>query len=344
MEAVASVPLLFHDRRATLDLDPQVLAARLAQHYPLVDFGPRRGFEKSFMHRTSTARVGDLLLSCGYITPIQGAVAENQGVAAINICYAGTASYQVERQVLQINPQRPLFFSPGQDYCYTVDHLNGTAFHADLGRLRATAAAMAGIGVSERRFASDLNCARALSLNGGRTAGLLRLLSQQFALLDDPAVEGNVCLDYLQIDDLIYRTLALLLCPRLYALLEADGASPGVGAPSRQRILDDLLEWLDANLCRPINLTELEQRSGYSRRNLQLLFHQRFGCGPIQWVRQQRLERARQALLQPLPSDSVATVAARFGFSSLAVFSRDFRARFGLRASELLREGRRRHG
>jgi len=344
MEDVALLPLLFHDRKATLDRDAQVLASRLAQHYALLDFGPRQGSERSFLHRSSTTQAGDLVLTCGYTTPIQGTIGENSGVASINICCGGASSYQIERQVLQINPQRPLFFSPGQEYSYTVDHFNGTAFHLDLNRLRTTAAAMAGLGVSERRFAPDLERSRALGLDGGRCDGLLRLLCKQFALLDDPALEGHACLGYLQIDDLIYRTLALLLCSQLDVLLQSDPRAPGVGAPSRQRILDDLVEWIDANLCRPISLTDLEQRSGYSRRNLQLAFHQRFGCGPIQWVRQQRLERARQALLHPKSDDSVAAVAARFGFSSLSVFSRDLQARFGLRPSDLLREGRRRHG
>jgi AraC-like DNA-binding protein len=118
-------------------------------------------------------------------------------------------------------------------------------------------------------------------------------------------------LQHLQIDDPIYRNLALILCPQIETLAKPDA----------------------------INLTQLEQRSGYSRRSLQLVFQQRFGCGPIQWIRRQRLEQARQALLHPEPDDSVGRIAARYGFSSLAVFSREFSNHFGLRPSELLREG-----
>lgn len=343
MEEVAALPLLFHDRKATVDRDSQVLASRLAQHYALLDFGPRQGSEHSFLHRSSTAQAGDLVLTCGYTTPIQGTIGENKGVASINLCCGGAARYQVGSRNLKITPKRPLFFSPGEEYRYTVDHFNGTAFHVDLNRLRATAAAIAGLGVSGRRFFADLDHARVLADDQRRVGGLLRLLRKQFALLDDPSLENEIYLRYLQIDDLIYRTLALLLCPGLDEVLQSGQRLPGA-ASSRERIFDDLLEWIDANLCQPISLSELEQRSGYSRRNLQLVFHQRFGCGPIQWVRQQRLERARQALLHSQASDTVAGIAARFGFSSLAVFSRDFQARFGLRASELLREGRRLHG
>lgn len=342
MEEVAALPLLFHDRQATVDRDSQALASRLAQHYSLLDFGPRQGSERSFLHRSSTARAGDLVLTCGYTTPIQGAIGENRGVASINLCCGGAARYQVGSRNLKITPRRPLFFSPGEKYCSTVDHFNGTAFHIDLNRLLSTAVAIAGLGVSGRRFCADLDHARVLDDDHQRVGSLLGLFRKQFALLDNPSPENEIYLSYLQIDDLIYRTLALLLCPGLDEILQSGQHLAGVSS-SRERIFDDLLEWIDANLCQPISLTQLERRSGYSRRNLQLVFHERFGCGPIQWVRQQRLERARQALPHPQAGETVAGIAARFGFSSLAVFSRDFQARFGLRASDLLREGRRLH-
>lgn len=66
LEDIAALPLLSHDRTATVDRDAQALAARLAQHYSLLDFGPRLGSERSFLHRSSSARAGDLLLTCGF--------------------------------------------------------------------------------------------------------------------------------------------------------------------------------------------------------------------------------------------------------------------------------------
>jgi AraC-like DNA-binding protein len=72
-----------------------------------------------------------------------------------------------------------------------------------------------------------------------------------------------------------------------------------------------------------------------------LAFQQRFGCGPVQWVRQQRLEQVRLALLDPEPGDTVGRIAQRFGYSSLPVLSRDFTLRYGQRPSELLRLGKR---
>jgi AraC-like DNA-binding protein len=330
--------LPFHNNQAQVDKDPQVLAERLALHYDVLDFGPCRGHESSFLHRTSTCKVGDLQLSGGYTTPIQGTIGTPEGKGSVNLILSGWNHYECDGQHLPISPERPLFFSPGQEYRYSIrDHFNGVVFDVDLQRLKRTAAAIAGIGISERRFGSQLDFARSLQPQDQRTQELIAVLRQSFRLLDHPSLHKTGDLDLLNIDDLIYRTLALLLCPNLAQITQSD---PTVRS-SREQIFDDLLEWSRANLHTPINLSQLEERSGYSRRHLQLAFQQRFGCGPIQWVRRQRLEQARQDLLDPAPTDTVAGIAQRYGFSGLAVFSRDFRSRYGLPPSQLLREGKR---
>jgi AraC-type DNA-binding domain-containing proteins len=332
--------LAFNNHLARVDQDPQALAERLAQHYSVLDFGPCRGHEAGFMHRTSTCKVGDLLLSGGYTTPIWGIIGNREGYGSVNLILSGEANYECDGQNLPANAERPLFFSPGKEYKYTIkDHFNGVAFDIDLQRLKQTAAAIAGIGISERRFASQLDFSRTIHTGDKRSQQLIAVLRQAFRFLDFEVLRTGGDLDLLNIDDLIYRTLALLLCPNLAQIVQADPCTRS----GREQIFEDLLEWLRENLRTPIKLSQLEERSGYSRRNLQLAFQQRFGCGPIQWVRQQRLEQARQDLLNPSADDSVAAIANRFGFSSLAVFSRDFRGRFGIPPSQLLREGKRHH-
>jgi AraC-like DNA-binding protein len=329
--------LVFHDHLAHADRDPQSLAYRLAQHYSLKDFGPLPGTEKNFLHRTSTCQAGELLLSGGYASPLLGTIGDREGIGSINLIFTGEVCYGNDGREVVVNQQRPFFFSPGHEYTYKIDdHFNGVVFHIDLQRLQRTAASIAGLGISERRFSSALDHVRTVSTSASRNAQLLKVLSHTFSLLDNPELEMLGHLQHLQLDDLIYRNLALILCPQLENLSQNDSALRG----QRERIFEDLLEWARANLDQPINLTQLEQRSGYSRRSLQLVFQQRFGCGPIQWIRRQRLEQARRALLYPEPDDTVGTIAARFGFSSLSVFSRDFSSHFGLRPSDLLREGR----
>ena len=176
---------------------------------------------------------------------------------------------------------------------------------------------------------------RALQPHSARGRQLLNVLTSAFRMLDHPELEALGTLRHLQLDDLIYRNLALLLCPQLDVL----GQESSDDRSCRERNFDDLLEWIRANLHHRISLSQLEQRSGYSRRSLQLAFQHRYASGPIQWIRKQRLEQARQALLHAAPDDTVASVGARFGYTSLAMFSRVFSKQFGLTPSQVLREG-----
>jgi AraC-like DNA-binding protein len=49
----------------------------------------------------------------------------------------------------------------------------------------------------------------------------------------------------------------------------------------------------------------------------------------------------RLALLAPDRDDTVGEIARRFGYRSLATFSRDFAQRYGQRPSDVLRMGKR---
>ncbi|MFN7899047.1 MAG: helix-turn-helix domain-containing protein [Synechococcaceae cyanobacterium] len=337
---IATLPLLFHDGLAQEERDPEVLARSLAQHYTVLDFGPRPGSRRSFLHRFVSAPAGELILTCGYTSPIHGTIGETPGVGLINFCCVGSSTYTVDGLQLSLSPAQPLMLSPGLEYRYSVDHYNGLAFQVSMDRLHDTAAAIAGPAVSPRRFSASFEAPQLISLEDERRKVLLRLFRRELALLDDAALLDRPELAHLAIDDLIYRTLVMAFCPDLGR--DAEGGASGAKATARQRVFEELLEWIRAHLGETISLTVLERRSGYSRRALQLAFQQRFGCGPMQWIRRQRLEQARWALLHPEPEDNVSSIASRCGFSSLAMFSRDFAAFFGQRPSDLLRDARRR--
>jgi AraC-like DNA-binding protein len=77
-----------------------------------------------------------------------------------------------------------------------------------------------------------------------------------------------------------------------------------------------------------------------SLRSLHQLFHDE-GLTVAGWVRQRRLERCRRDLADPaLASRPVAAIAARWGFSSPADFSRAFRAVHGMPPAEYRRSAR----
>jgi len=57
----------------------------------------------------------------------------------------------------------------------------------------------------------------------------------------------------------------------------------------------------------------------------------------MQWVTRCRMEKARERLQNPMPGDSVASVARNLGFVNAASFARDFSRFFGVRPSSVLR-------
>ena len=87
------------------------------------------------------------------------------------------------------------------------------------------------------------------------------------------------------------------------------------------------------------NARRIAQRLGISTRHLQRLFKARLQCTPGDWLREQRLQRARQMLTDAC---SVKRVAYALGFNQASQFSRDFKARFGYSPSVVLPEAARR--
>lgn len=162
-------------------------------------------------------------------------------------------------------------------------------------------------------------------------------LGQMLQLGRQPRIDPGL-LAQLGADRIIQRTLVMLLCTDLIQPT-ADGDTPvPVG---RAAIIPELLAWIDAHLDQPLQLADLAARSGYSPRSLRNIFHERFGCSPVQWIRNRRLTAARARLLEPQPGDTVGSIAAAFGYRHPSQFSRDFHALHGVRPSELLREGAR---
>lgn len=131
------------------------------------------------------------------------------------------------------------------------------------------------------------------------------------------------------LQDCLLRPLALLLLQDA----PAEPSPPERLDPSRR--FDALLAHIAANLHRPLSLRELSEQSGCSPRSLQYAFERRFGCGPMQWVRQQRLEAAARALRQAGRHEPVGQIARRCGYTNLSSFSRDIQRHCGLPPSAL---------
>jgi AraC-like DNA-binding protein len=142
----------------------------------------------------------------------------------------------------------------------------------------------------------------------------------------------------LQLDQLFERLLATLLVAAASGLEGLNLAEPLSTTVSQADMFAALLARIRAHLAEPIDLGVLESWTQRSRRELQVVFRDRLGCTPMQWLRRERLQQARRRLEHPRPDDTVAAIAAANGYRNAARFSADFRREFDLAPSQLLRQ------
>jgi AraC-like DNA-binding protein len=111
--------------------------------------------------------------------------------------------------------------------------------------------------------------------------------------------------------------------------LDADDAVP---IETRQRaLLTRIHAFIDQHLADPALTPETVAAAHHlSTRTLQRLFHTH-GTSVAAWIRTRRLDRCRRDLADPLLSaHSIQTIAARWGFTNTAHFSRTFKNAYGL--------------
>ena len=231
-----------------------------------------------------------------------------------------------------------LLFLPEGSHGVQTSAFHGWRLSMSQERLCHLAAELSDHRLSPGRCRRRLQSVRPVQPQQSPDQDLAAALRQLLQVCEATSTHSQEHLALVGLDRLIQRTLLLLLCGDLIVGARNDSEAP---LGSKARILDDLVAWIQAQLHQPIQLQDLVQQSGYSQRSLRNAFHERFGCGPVQWIRSQRLSAARARLLDPSPRDTVSQVAADCGYQHLSQFSRDFQLAYGIRPSELLREGRR---
>ena len=88
------------------------------------------------------------------------------------------------------------------------------------------------------------------------------------------------------------------------------------------------IDYLEANYREQLRVADVAAACGVHPSHLAEIFRHRFAVSVGEWVRNRRLEFARQALLDP--REPVAEVAFAAGFADQSHLTRLFRARFGL--------------
>jgi AraC-like DNA-binding protein len=118
-------------------------------------------------------------------------------------------------------------------------------------------------------------------------------------------------------------------------VLSADSVDP---APRRCRAA---MEYMHEHVCSKVTVTDIAECVGLSVRALQLSFQRYYNMTPSEALRNLRLDAVKVTLEQSDPSTNVTSVLLDFGISSFGHFAAQFRNRFGVTPSQVLRTGRR---
>ena len=141
--------------------------------------------------------------------------------------------------------------------------------------------------------------------------------------------------------DCLCRDLQSVILPAFVDAMRSGCTAP-VPRPNRRfagrlRRLQFAREIIAGHAFQPLQVSDVCDAVGMSKRGLENLFEDLLGIGPHEYIHKQRLHDARQALLSAEPATGLVKQAALgAGFHHLGRFAHDYRECFGESPSETL--------
>ena len=285
-------------------------------------------------YQLSLNRLGPHWIAAWVGTPLQ--IVAAQPPPTLILPRGGRLEWEHNGRWRRLDPGGLLVLNGGGAYQLRSGVSSLVAIGMDTSRLEGKLRQLRAPGMDSEQLQHKLQ--RPLLIGPGRGGwdelgeGLNRLLAL-FEILEgiDPRLATRLGLDASLEGLVAVLLLASASGPEAVNLAEATGPMP-----QRDTSFEELLRRIRSHLAEPLDLARLEGWAHTSRRSLQVVFQDRLGCTPMQWVRQERLNRALQRLKDPAPHDTVASIASACGYPSPSRFSADFRRRFQCAPSQLL--------
>jgi len=278
-------------------------------------------------HQLSLNRLGPHWIAAWVGTPVQ--IVAAQPPPTLILPRGGRLEWEHNGSWQRLNPGWLLVMNGGGAYQLRCGECSLVAIGMEATRLEVKIRQLIAPGMDSEHWRRKLRRPLLIEPGSGGWSelgeGLNRLLGL-FEVLEgiEPGLAMRLGLDASLEGLVAVLLLESALGPEAVKLVEAGDASLHAGDAA----FEALLARIRANLADPLDLTTLETWAQRSRRELQVVFRDRLGCTPMQWVRHERLRWARRRLEQPEPGDTVASIARASGYSSASHFSTDFRREF----------------
>lgn len=235
---------------------------------------------------------------------------------------SGTAVLDVLGEAIEVPLDRPTLFPPDREFVFVASDYDQRLVHLDRAFVHGVAAEQFDLGERALRF-DHLAVPDEVAQRTWRDA-----LSTLSRALRDGGIDSVVW------DDAKRATVSAFL--RMYPP-QLDPLPPELSLPKNAR-LRAAVEYVHAHAQESVTVADLAQAAGLSVRSVQESFRRVFDVAPLTYLREVRLDRVREALLEADPqSTTVGDVARTWQFAHLGRFSGAYAERFGEYPKQTLR-------
>ncbi|GAA4181992.1 helix-turn-helix transcriptional regulator [Gryllotalpicola koreensis] len=246
---------------------------------------------------------------------------EFDNVAAFGVRIAGR--YAVESNDHRVDSSQPFLFTPGPGSS-TSERLDVLMINVDTDVLAHSAARHLGVDRVRLRFDRHEPTSPAMRAHWLRTVNYA-----WNSVLQVRDVFANDAIRTATLDAVVASALAAFPI-EVAASVRASELSTSAAIRRAQAFIEDSAD-------RAVTVADIAEAARLSVRALQLGFQREFETTPMGYLRQVRLEAAREELLEADEDTRVADVARHWAFANVGRFAAQYRARFGENPGDTLR-------
>ncbi|MGF6768281.1 AraC-like DNA-binding protein [Paraburkholderia sp. GAS199] len=301
------------------DLDEtRELISRVMQPHSLAPFGDGSG--RSHMDFVKLGRLGIGTIAFG--SGMQVEVESVDGYYLLMFCVSGHAEVKAAGRTIHVDDRQGVIRGPGEPFSAKLSpQCEQLVLRIDPAALPDDAMRSAERGGALVRFAS----------------GAMRAWQEQIKLItSSPDLLASAC-DNVRVGEHVESLLVNLLAVGSSEWDASVLAVPRQGAtPGFVRRAEDLMA---ARLGSPLQLADLAEAVGVPVRTLCDGFMRFRQTSPMQYLRQIRLQRARETILATSSDVRIARIALDCGFAHFGRFAQSYKERFGESPSQTARLG-----
>lgn len=317
-------PLAFGGRQVKFDQCPYEMGDQLRVLLKGLKVYESMVKPSEFLSQSSLININGLQLAATSSTPVRFKVdkTDNAANSIILLPFSGEGALTVGGRNVYYRTNTAAAFLPDQALEGESSTRSLMMVNVNTDRLELTARAMLGYD-PDTPSGLDLDTPREVNLHHGAVS--FDAIFRQYANIINQFILMPTALTMLGLDDSFYSAIVMMLRPAM--ILGSTGLVSEM--KHERRLLDQTCQYIKANLTSPITLVMLDNVSMMSRRKLHYAFQDRFGCSPMQWVRDERLLLVRSLLINAHPWQTVTSIALECGFTKMSTFAQFYKNRFG---------------